>query len=47
MTNALVSGDHPSGPVLPALIAGAGERAAWRFVEFFTVKIRNANTAWF
>ena len=44
MTNALVSGDHPSGPVLPALIAGAGERAAWRFVEFFTVNIRNANT---
>ncbi len=41
MTNALVSGDHPSGPVLPALIAGAGERPAWRFVEFFTVNIRN------
>ena len=36
---------HPSSaPVLPALIAGAGERAAWRFVEFFTVNIRNANT---
>jgi len=29
---------------LPALISGAGERAAWRFVEFFTVNIRNANT---
>ncbi len=43
MTNALVSGDHPSGPVLPALIAGAGEHAAWRFIEFFTVNIRNAN----
>jgi integrase/recombinase XerD len=31
-------------PHLPALIAGAGERAAWRFLEFFTVNIRNANT---
>jgi integrase/recombinase XerD len=29
---------------LPALIAGAGERGAWRFVEFFTVNIRNRNT---
>ena len=29
---------------LPALIAGAGERAAWRFLEFFTVNIRNKNT---
>jgi integrase/recombinase XerD len=29
---------------LPALIAGAGERAAWRFLEFFTVNIRNRNT---
>jgi hypothetical protein len=33
-----------SGRVLPALIAGAGERASWRFVEFFTVNIRNPNT---
>jgi len=29
---------------VPALIAGAGKRAAWRFVEFFTVNIRNPNT---
>jgi hypothetical protein len=29
---------------LPARIAGAGARAAWRFTEFFTVNIRNANT---
>jgi hypothetical protein len=29
---------------LPALIDRAGERAAWRFVEFFTVNIRNKNT---
>jgi site-specific recombinase XerD len=33
-----------TGPALPALIAGAGQRAAWRFVEFFTVNIRNPNT---
>src|ERR1700692_2033924 len=31
-------------PALPPLIAGAGERAAWRFLEFFTVNIRNKNT---
>lgn len=31
-------------PHVPALIAGAGERAAWRFLEFFTVNIRNPNT---
>jgi integrase/recombinase XerD len=36
--------ERPDGPGLPALIAGAGERAAWRFVEFFTVNIRNPNT---
>ncbi len=35
---------YPSGAVLPALIAGAGEKASWRFVEFFTVNIRNPNT---
>jgi integrase/recombinase XerD len=32
------------GPELPALIAGAGKKAAWRFLEFFTVNIRNKNT---
>lgn len=31
-------------PTLPTLIVGTGERAAWRFLEFFTVNIRNANT---
>ena len=31
-------------PILPALIAGAGDRAALRFLEFFTVNIRNKNT---
>lgn len=29
---------------VPALIAGAGKPAARRFLEFFTVHIRNANT---
>ena len=29
---------------VPALIAGAGDRAAWRFIEFFTANIRNPNT---
>ncbi len=33
-----------SGPELPALISQAGKKAAWRFVEFFTVNIRNKNT---
>lgn len=32
------------GVTLPALIAGAGDQAARRFVEFFTVNIRNKNT---
>ncbi len=29
---------------LPAAVARAGDRAAWRFVEFFTATIRNRNT---
>jgi integrase/recombinase XerD len=32
----------PAG--LPALITAAGERTAWRFVEFFTATIRNPHT---
>jgi hypothetical protein len=32
----------PGGP--PALIERAGEKTAWRFVEFFTATIRNPNT---
>jgi integrase/recombinase XerD len=31
-------------PGVPAIIAEAGERAAFRFVEFFTADIRNRNT---
>src|SRR5690348_14843690 len=30
--------------ILPALIADAGEPAAWRYVEFFAANIRNPNT---
>jgi site-specific recombinase XerD len=33
----------PVFPV-PALVARAGDRASWRFIEFFTVNIRNPNT---
>src|SRR5271163_277663 len=40
----LVVSDHPALPPLPVLIAGSGERATWRFLEFFTVNIRNKNT---
>jgi hypothetical protein len=33
-----------AGGLMPALIAGAGDSAARRFLEFFTVNIRNKNT---
>src|SRR3954470_11967080 len=33
-----------TGPVVPALIADAGDGAAKRFFEFFTANIENANT---
>lgn len=33
-----------NGPVLPTLVAEAGDRAGRRFVEFFTAQIRNKNT---
>ena len=32
------------GHLVPALIADAGESAAWRYIEFFTANIRNPNT---
>lgn len=35
---------NTAGRVVPALIAGAGDRAAIRFFEYFTVNIRNKNT---
>jgi hypothetical protein len=34
----------PARPELPALVAPAGDKASWRFLEFFTVNIRNRNT---
>jgi integrase len=30
--------------LVPALIADAGDKAAWRYLEFFIANIRNANT---
>lgn len=33
-----------ASPRLPALIADAGEPAAFRFLEFFAARIRNPNT---
>src|SRR5919205_305330 len=42
MTAELVRAEK--GGVLPAIIAGAGQRAGKRFLEFFTANIRNPNT---
>ena len=39
---ALAAGNN--GLDLPALVANGGERAQWRFVDYFTSSIRNANT---
>jgi hypothetical protein len=38
---------NPQAPdiALPVLIAEAGNRAAWRFLEFFTVNIRKCQHA--
>jgi integrase/recombinase XerD len=48
MMNARATALVPTAPSmklhLPALIAGTGKRAAGRFLEFFTVNIRNRNT---
>ena len=33
-----------SGGRAPALVAAAGERASYRFLEFFTAQIRNPHT---
>jgi hypothetical protein len=30
--------------LVPAMVAAEGERAAFRFIDFFTANIRNANT---
>jgi site-specific recombinase XerD len=34
----------PEGALIPAMVADAGESAAWRYVDFFTSNIRNPNT---
>ena len=34
----------PNGPIIPTLIAAAGERACIRFLEFFASTIRNPHT---
>lgn len=33
----------PTPLLVPAVIAGAGQKAVWRFAEFFTANIRNKN----
>lgn len=33
-----------SSPAVPALVAGAGERASMRFLQFFAANIRNPHT---
>jgi hypothetical protein len=40
----LIGNTAGQGVALPAIIAGAGKRAKTRFLEFFTVNIRNPNT---
>jgi hypothetical protein len=40
----LIHVNQTGGVVLPALITHAVEKAEWRFLEFFTVNIRNKNT---
>ena len=30
--------------LIPSMVAEAGESAAWRYVDFFTLTIRNPNT---
>ena len=49
MTQQLVQ-SSPAGSIdafadrLPSMIAGAADRTAWRFLDFFAVTIRNPNT---
>src|SRR5271169_6796972 len=44
IASAEVTADQRAPNVVPALIAGLGEEAAWRYVEFFTANIRNPHT---
>ena len=44
-TTAIAVLDPAAGSMpVPAMIADAGERAALRFIDFFTANIRNPNT---
>ena len=43
-TTALTVIEPATGLPVPAMIAGAGERASLRFIDFFTAHIRNPNT---
>jgi site-specific recombinase XerD len=43
-TTALTIIEPATGLPVPAMIAGAGERASLRFIDFFTAHIRNPNT---
>jgi integrase/recombinase XerD len=42
--SSIIVAPHDSGLEVPAIIGSLGERATWRFLEFFTVNIRNKNT---
>jgi hypothetical protein len=39
-----VTSDVTAPNVVPAIIADLGDQAGWRYVEFFTAKIRNPHT---
>ena len=39
-----VTSDVSAPNVVPAIIADLGDQAGWRYVEFFTAKIRNPHT---
>jgi hypothetical protein len=55
MTHALIRADAqltaltpgttaPVGHLIPSLVAAAGEQASWRYIDFFTVNVRNPHT---
>src|SRR4051794_13690679 len=44
MQQAEIAIDQRAQNVVPALIADLGDKAAWRYVEFFTANIRNPHT---
>jgi hypothetical protein len=44
LTNRTVLTTARAPHVMRALISDAGEQASWRYIEFLTANIRNANT---